>query len=63
MHKSPMTDTSGVQSAIEHAVHQLGYASLKSEQLNVVVGIIEGRDILQCYQLGTGRASALSVCL
>ena len=38
-----MTVTSGVASAIERAVHQLGYVSLKSEQLKVVVGITDGR--------------------
>ena len=58
-----MTGTSEVHSAIERAVHQLGYASLK-EQLKVVVGITEGPvTFLQCYQPGTEIACALRVCL
>ena len=54
-----------VHSAIERAVHQLGYASLKKEQLKVVVAIKEGPVTLvfQCYQPGMERACALRVCL
>ena len=55
---------SEVHSAIERAVHQLGYASLKKEQLKVVVAITEGPvTFLQCYQPGTERACAMRVCL
>ena len=39
--------------AIERAVHQPGYVSLKSEQLKVVVGITDGR--LFCFCSATSR--------
>ena len=42
---SAMTNTCGVYRAIECAVHQLGYASLKSKQLKVLVRITEGCDV------------------
>ena len=50
-----MTDTRGVHRAIERAVQQLGYASLKDEQLKVVVGIAEGRDVFAVLPTGYGK--------
>ena len=57
-----MTDTCGVHRAIECAVHQLGYVSLKSEQLKVVVGITEGRDVFAVLPTGYGK-SLFFACL
>ena len=54
--------SSQTDSAIERAVHKLGYASLKKEQLKVVVGITEGRDVFAVLPNRYGK-SLCSACL
>ena len=51
-----MTETREVQTAIERAVHQLGYANVKSEQLKVVAEIVEGRDVFAVLPTGYGKS-------
>ena len=41
---------------IERAVQQLGYANVKSEQLKVVTGIVEGRDVFAVLPTGYGKS-------
>ena len=41
---------------IERAVQQLGYANVKSEQLKVVTGIVEGRDVFVVLPTGYGKS-------
>ena len=58
-----MTDTRAVHKAIECAVHQLGYASLKSEQLKVVVGITESCDVFAVLPTKYGKSLCFACLL
>ena len=50
------TGTRAIHAAADRAVQQLGYQSIKSEQLRVVVGVVEGRDVFAVLPTGYGKS-------
>ena len=51
-----------VQKAALNAVQQLGYSSIKDEQLKVVAGLVRGHDVFAVLPTGFGKSLCFS-CL
>ena len=45
-----------IHASADRAVQQLGYSSIKREQLRVVVGVVEGRDVFAVLPTGYGKS-------
>ena len=52
-----------VEGAAAVAVQQLGYKEIKPEQLQVVAGILRGRDVFAVLPTGFGKVPVLLVYL
>ena len=52
-----------ITEAANASARQLGHKRLKEMQLEVIVGVLTGRDVLPFYQLDTRKASIMVACL
>ena len=52
-----------MEAAVDFAVKKLGYSSLKTEQLEIVMAVLRGRMYLEFYLRDTGRLYVLLASL
>ena len=58
-----MASKQRIVEAANDSARQLGYEKLKDLQLEVIIGIVSGRDVFAILPTGTGRASVTVACL
>ena len=52
-----------MEAAVDFAVKRLGYSSLKTEQLEIVMAVLRGGDVLEFYLWDTGKTMFLLASL
>ena len=54
--------TSFIKHCVTKAAEELGYPTMKQEQLDVAIAFVEGRDVFAILPIGFGKSCVMFTC-